>query len=234
MTKDGKQNRFGRFVLDDEQAERITAGDMSAVWEFIEQNRRFLTALAHSWVYKHLAFIPNDIHGSFYKPEELLNQIYVDFPLYKLESEHELFNSIFRSFRGISCGGYLKKHKARQDIEISLEAPLTVSARNGDKSDGSTLKDLLPSLDPLPFDVIANTEHVKKIAPRIFLQLADVFHIDLEHMSEERGATVGDNVRHKAGERLSLEQFQEVIEEIFFGMSFEEVQAYVPNQKHAA
>ena len=46
MTREGKENRFGIFILDDSQVERVQSGDMSAVWEFIEQNRRFLTAWA--------------------------------------------------------------------------------------------------------------------------------------------------------------------------------------------
>ena len=43
MTKDGKENRFGRFVFTDEQAERAEAGDHSVIWEFIEDNRGYLT-----------------------------------------------------------------------------------------------------------------------------------------------------------------------------------------------
>ena len=58
MTRDGKENCFGRFIFEDEQAERIAAGDYSAVWEFMEDNRDFLTGWARKFLRVRFFFLP--------------------------------------------------------------------------------------------------------------------------------------------------------------------------------
>lgn len=197
MTREGKENRFGRFVFEDEQTERVKAGDNSAVWEFIEDNRKFLTAWARKFIRARLGYMGK----GFYEVDEFINQIYVDFPLYRVNNEKALFCEIFGSFLGISCGGYRNRRNARKDREESLEAPLSVSRRSGDKEDGGGLRDLLPSCEPTPYEVIERREHIKEIAPLFFSEI---------------GRACGKN-----GER-----FRDIIEEVFFGMSFEEVQGY--------
>ncbi len=221
MTKDGKENRFGRFVFEDGQAERVAAGDYSAVWEFMEDNGKYLLNWARKFVRTRLSFLPEDRHGSFYKPEELINQIYVDFPFYTLESEKTLANGVWRSFRGITCGGFLRFWKARHNRETSFDAPLTVSERNGEKTDGNTLKDLLPSREPPPDEVIEKREHVEEVAPRFYHEIGRLFG---ENGTESGGATVGELIAFQAGRQASA--FQDVIEEVFYGYTFEEVQAY--------
>lgn len=221
MTKDGKENRFGRFIFEDEQAERVAAGDYSAVWEFMKDNGHFIFCCARSFIFKRLLRFPSN----FYDAQEYVQQIYVDFITYDLTGERSIVMGIYGSFYRLMYGG---KHEIIS--RISLDAPARIYARNGDQEEGATLGELLPSCDPLPFDVIANLEHVKKIAPRIFLQLADVFQIDLHHMNEGNGATIGDIIRVKQGRKSSLEEFREVVEEIFHGMTFEEVAAYAQSK----
>lgn len=202
MTRDGEENRFGFLVLDDEQAERMQAGDMSAVWEFIEQNRLFLTRWARKFIRVRLAYMPQ----GYYEVDELLNQIYVDFPYYNIENRKMLCVSIFRSFFFISGGGLSGKRKIRENKEISLDAPRGITSRSGDSENGDALSALLPSREPTPYEALERREHIQEIAPHFFSEI---------------GKVCGKNG----------ETFREVIEEVFFGMSFEEVQAYATTRK---
>lgn len=225
MTKDGKENRFGRFIFEDGQAQRVAAGDNSAAWEFVEDNFKYLLNWVRKFVRNRLSFLPEDMHGSFYKPEELINQIYVDFPFYTIESEKALANGIWRSFRGITCGGFLRFWKARHNKETSFEAPLTVSERSGEKADGNTLKDLLPSREPLPDEVLEKEEHVREVAPSYYREIGRLFGED-KPAEETGGATIGEMLAAKNGSGTGASPFQDVIEEVFFGYTFEEVKAY--------
>lgn len=222
MTKDGKVNRFGRFIFEDEQVERARAGDYSVIWEFIEDNHKYIWNWARKFVRTRLSFFPADRHGSFYKPEELINQIYVDFPYYTLESEKTIGNGIWRSFRGITCGGFLRFWKARQSKEMSLDAPFTVSERGGDKEEGNALKDILPSREPSPDAILERQEHVQEVAPRYFHEIGRLF--EQSGAESDSGATIGEILAHSAGRQVSA--FQDIIEEVFFGYTFEEVKGY--------
>lgn len=211
MTKNGEANRFGRFIFADEQAERVHAGDMSAVWEFIEDNFKYLMCWAKKYIRNELSFMPEDMYGSFYQPEELINQIFVDFPFYKLDSEKSLGISIFCSFKGISCGGYKRSWHAQRQ-EVSLEQPY------GEEKDGDTLKDLLPSRELIPSEELIRHEHVKEIAPHYFQEIGKLFR------SDGNGATVGELLAYNQSKQASA--FQDVIEEVFFGYTYEEIEAY--------
>lgn len=197
MTKQGEPNRFGHFVFTDEQAERVAAGDMSAVWEFIEDNRKFLTNWARKFLRNRFWFLPR----GYYEEDELLNQIFVDFHLYCLDSEKSIGISIFRSFIKIGCGGYAYYYKDKLAF-TSLDAPVSVSSRNGETESGATIGELLASREPTPYEVLARKEHIKEVAPRFFVELGKVC-----------GKNGGD-------------AFRDVIEEVFFGMTFEEVKRY--------
>ncbi len=218
MTREGEPNVFGRFTFTAEQARRVKAGDMTAAWEFIEDNRKFLTNWARRFIRINLAFMPD----GYYEADELLNQIFVDFPLYRLESEKGLISGIYRSFRGISCGGYARS-RYRMGYEKSIDAPLAVSERSGDIENGDTMKDLLPSREPTPSAALEAKEHVKEIAPRYFRELGRIF----KKKKSAGGATVGEMLAAKNGERaIACSAFETVIEQIFFGYSFEEIRRY--------
>lgn len=197
MTRDGKENCFGRFIFEDEQAERIAAGDYSAVWEFMEDNRDFLTGWARKFLRVRFFFLPK----GFYEADELFNQIYVDFPHYNADCEKAIFKGIFRSFFHIGYGGYLRN---RQSIGtyISLDAPCEISRRAGETEGGATIGELLASQELTPGEEMERREHVKEIAPRFFAEI---------------GKICGKNGR---------EAFRDVIEEVFFGLTFEEVERY--------
>ncbi len=215
MTKDGKENRFGRFVFTDEQAERAEAGDHSVIWEFIEDNRGYLTGWAKKFIRRKLDFLPR----GYIEADEMLNQIYVDFPFYNLESGNSLRISIHRSYIGITCGGILRSgtnHGRR--IETSIDAPQSVSVRSGDVSDGSTLKDLLPSGEPTPLQVLENKEHMQELMPHYFREIGRIF-------KQDGGATVGELLEF-AEKGEAKNGFQDVIEEVFFGYTFDEVKEY--------
>ena len=141
MTREGEPNVYGIYIFTPEQARRIKAGDMTAAWEFIEDNRGFLTRWAKKFIRINLAYMPD----GYYEADELLDQVYIDLPLYRLDNHNGLRKGIFNSFYGISCGGCSHYYKQRKHYESSLDAPLSVSGRSGDSEDGGTLKDLLPS-----------------------------------------------------------------------------------------
>lgn len=197
MTKDGQENRFGRFVFEDEQAERVKAGDYSAVWEFIEDNRKFLTSWARKFLYVRLYFLPQ----GYYEVDELLNQIFVDFPQYPLDNEKTVATGIFRSWFQIGNGGY-RCWKKSAYAYISLDAPVDVSSRSGDRESGATIGELLASREPTPYEAIARKEYIKEIAPKMFAEL---------------GKVCGKN---------GAEAFRDVVEEVFFGFTFEEIESY--------
>ena len=171
---------------------------MTAAWEFIEDNRGFLTRWAKKFIRINLAYMPD----GYYEADELLDQVYIDLPLYRLDNHNGLRKGIFNSFYGISCGGCSHYYKQRKHYESSLDAPLSVSGRSGDSEDGGTLKDLLPSPEPTPYEVLAAKEHVKEIAPRYFAEI---------------GKVCGKN---------GGEVFRDIIEAVFFGFTFEEVERY--------
>lgn len=225
MTTTGEENRYGWLTLDDEQAARIAAGDMSAVWEFIEQNHDKLTNWARKFIRNKLFFLPFD----FYEADEFINQIYVDFPYYKLDDERALTISIFHSFRGISCGGCKRYYKAKTAREISLNTPLTTSARSGDKSDGDELANFLPCHEPTPSEALERKEHVKEIAPRYFHEIKRYFGQD-EQQTRQSEATIGEMLAAQNGEEAPYDAFRDVIEEIFFGFTFEEIRTFAKRQ----
>lgn len=220
MTKDGKENRFGRFIFTDEQAERVQAGDRSVIWEFIEDNYKYLYRWARRFIRNRLYFLP----CGYVEAEEMINQIYVDFPLYSPESEKTLGSGIFNSFMGITCGGILRNWTARHNKEISVDATLSVSKRSGERAEGNTLKDLLPSREPPPDEVIEKREHVREIAPRYFYEIGRLFEQNGTEL--ESGATVGEMLAYNEMKRKRRGEFQDVIEEVFFGYTFEEVEDY--------
>lgn len=201
MTKDGKENRFGRFIFEDEQAERIAAGDYSAVWEFIENNRIFLTGWARKFLRVRFFFLP---YG-FYEVDEMINQIFVDFPHYNAACEKDIFKGIFRSFFQVGYGGYLRNRKS-VNAYISLDKSCGISSRTGETESGATIGELLASREPTPYEAIAQKEHIKEIAPRFFAEI---------------GKICGKNGR---------EAFRDVIEEVFFGLTFEDVERYAKGQ----
>ena len=214
MTKDGTANRFGRFIFTDEQAERAEAGDRSVIWEFIEDNRGYLTGWAKKFIRNKLSFLP----CGYVEADEMLNQIYVDFPFYRLKNEKWIAYSVASTFRGITAGGIIRRAKARCNVETSLDKPLSVSERSGDVSDGSTLRDILPSGEPTPLQAIERKEYIQEIAPRYFHEIGRLFKRD-------GGATVGELLEF-AENGEAKDGFQDVIEEVFYGYSFEEVKAY--------
>ena len=197
MTRDGKENCFGRFIFDEEQAARIAAGDYSPVWEFIEDNREFLKGWARKFLRVRFFFLP---YG-FYEVDELLNQIFVDFPHYVADCEKAIFKGIFQSFFNIGFGGFLRRNRS-VCVTISLDAPCEISSRAGETESGATIGELLASREPTPYEAIAQKEHIKEIAPRFFAEI---------------GKVCGKNGR---------EAFRDVIEEVFFGLTFEEVERY--------
>lgn len=207
-----------------EQLERAKAGDMAAIGQFIEDNYRFLRGWAWNVLDKYSGVIPKNE----YEPQDCINQVCVDFPYYDFDTIDSLVLCMFRSYIGVAHGGINGKHTYHKCNErtISLDTPIGISSRTGERENGSTLGDLLPSREPLPFDVVENKEHVKKIAPAIYRELANVFGVDIEHEEESGTASIGDILRQKQGKKTSFEQFQETIEEVFFGMTFEEVQNY--------
>ena len=196
MTRDGKENCFGRFIFDEEQAARIAAGDYSAVWEFIEDNREFLTGWARKFLRVRFFFLP---YG-FYEVDELLNQIFVDFPHYVADCEKAIFKGIFQSFFNIGFGGFLRRNRS-VCVTISLDERTGISRRGGDQEEGYTIAELLHN-EPTPYEVLEQKEHIKEIAPRFFAEI---------------GKVCGKNGR---------EAFRDVIEEVFFGLTFEEVERY--------
>lgn len=201
MTRDGKENRFGRFIFEDEQAERIAAGDYSAVWEFIEDNRDFLTGWARKFLRVRFFSLPR----GFYEVDELLNQIYVDFPHYNAEGDIAIFKGIFRSFFNIGFGGFLRRGRSVR-VSISLDKPITNFSRDGATESGATIGELLASRNPTPCEEIERKEYIKEVAPRFFAEI---------------GKICGKN---------GSEAFHDVIEEVFFGLSFEEVERYAKSK----
>ncbi len=197
MTKDGKENRFGRFIFEDKQAERIAAGDYSAVWEFMEDNGDFLRGWARKFVRNQFYFLP----CGFYEADELFNQVAVDFPHYHADCDTAIFKGIFRSFFHIGYGGFLRKRRSAS-ANISLDEPIGISNRSGETESGATIGELLAIREPTPCAVLAQKEHIKEIAPRFFAEI---------------GKICGKN---------GAEAFRDVIEEVFFGMTFEEVESY--------
>lgn len=197
MTKDKTPNRFGRFIFEDEQAERVAAGDMSAVWEFLEDNRQYLTRWARKFLSVRLWFLPQ----GYYEVDELLNQVYIDFSQYPLDNEKTVATGIFRSWFRIGYGGYKGSEKSA-NAYISLDASLDVSSRSGDRESGATIGELLASREPTPYEALESKEYVKEIAPKMFAEL---------------GKVCGKNGR---------EAFRDVVEEVFYGFTFEEIERY--------
>lgn len=197
MTKDGKQNRFGRFIFSDEQAERVAAGDYTAVWEFLEDNRKYLTGWAHTFIRNRFVLMPS----GYYEADEMLNQVFVDFPLYPLESEKSIAIGIFRSWLQIDCGGY-RCYRKSKIASISLDTPVDIASRSGDTESGATIGELLASRELTPYERIERREHVKEIAPKFFAEL---------------GRICGKNGR---------EAFRDIVEEVFYGFRFEEIERY--------
>lgn len=194
MTRDGKENRFGVFVFDDSQVERVRAGDMSAVGEFIEQNYTFLQRWARKFIRNRLFTFPQD----YYEAEEFVNQVFVDFSFYDLSDVRTLVKSINRSFFGIGCGGYCNANKFRS-CTLSLNSRIGISSRSGERENGAELGDLLSAGVLSPLEALEQKEDIEENAPYIFREVGRVF----DKRSKE---------------------FREVIETIFVGMSFEEVQ----------
>ena len=209
MTTDGKQNRFGRFIMDEEQAERIAAGDMSAVWAFIENNRMYLTRWARKFLRVRLYFLPK----GYYEEDDLLNQIYVDLPFYDLSGEKGLGISVFRSFMSIDCGG-IRFRKKRQRHTDSLDAPLSVAARSGDKEDGGTLQDLLPNREPTPEEAFIRRETDEALIPRAVCALSDAL---------SDGGTMTEKMKS---------ELADLLEYVFVGYTFEQLLAK-SNARHA-
>ena len=166
MTRDGKENRFAWLTLDDEQAERIAAGDVAAVGEFIEQNRKKLTGMARRILRNYTNVIP----ANEYEVDDCINQICVDFTYYDFTDGRTLAFSIFRSFIGIAHGGYTAGiySKSKKQQPLSLDVPIGVSERSGEKEDGKSLADLLPSREPSPYEMVAQKEHSRR-SRRIFI-----------------------------------------------------------------
>ena len=229
MTKDKTPNRFGRFIFEDEQAERVAAGDMSAVWEFIEDNRQHLTRWARKYIRYNLSFFFFFMHGKFYKPDDLINQICVDFPLYTIDNEKTLGRGIYCSFKGITSGGYRGSFHGQQ-AEIRLDAVTSIIKRNGQTEKADTIKDMLPSREPTPEQALFTKEHVKELAPRYFHEIGRIFGRNTRKAFYE-GATVAEILAYEGGEvEIQVESFRDVIEEVFFGYTFEEVERYAKRQ----
>lgn len=197
MTKDGKENRWGKFYFTDEQADRAMAGDTSVAWEFVQDNYTYLYRWARKFVRNRFWYMPR----GYYEAEELVNQVYVDFPLYNLLTEKSLAISIWRSYMWVGCGGFAR-YDRNVHPRLSLDAPCGITSRSGDSEDGDTLGNLLPSREPTPYEVLAMKEHIQEIAPRFFAEL---------------GKVCGKN---------GGEPFRDIVEEVFFGLSFEEVKRY--------
>lgn len=219
MTRDGKENRFAWLTLDDAQAERIAVGDVAAVGEFIEQNRKKLTGMAR----RVLRNYPNVIPANEYEVDDCINQICVDFPYYDFTDGRTLAFSIFRSFIGIAHGGYRKNLFGRANFRtLSLDKPASVSQRSGDTEDGETLGERMQSNEPTPYEIVAEREHVEEIAPRFYYEIKRLFGGDDE---KSDGATVGEILAAREGEKPPYDPFCDVIEEIFKGYLFEQVRA---------
>ena len=220
MTKEGKENRFAWLTLDEEQAERIAAGDMSAVGEFIEQNRKKLTGMARKMLRNYTNVIP----ANEYEADDCIDQICVDFPYYDFTDGRTLAFCIFRSFVGVAHGGYSAGIYAKRKREqpLSLDAPLDISERSGEKEDGASLSDLLPSREPSPYEVVAEREHIEEIAPHFYHEIKRLFG---GNGAQDGGATIGEILAAKNGGE-ACNPFRDIIEEIFFGLSYEEVKAY--------
>lgn len=134
--------------------------------------------------------------------KEYLNQVFVDFPQYSLDNEKTIGKSIFSSFFMIGCGGYGKYRKDKY-AAVSLDAPLYVSSRSGERESGATIGELLASQEPTPYEVLERKEYMKEIAPKMFAGL------------------------EKACGKNGCEVFRDVVEEVFFGLTFEEVERHV-------
>lgn len=192
-----------------EQLERAKAGDMAAIGQFIEDNDRFLRGWAWNVMNKHPGVIPKNE----YEPQDCINQVCVDFPYYEFDTIEKLVLCMFRSYIGVAHGGIKGKRVYKDDNECttSLDAPLGISKRSGERENGATLGDLLPNGEPSPLDVLERREHVKEIAPLIYRELANLFSVNSEPNDTKK---------------QNFTRLRETIEEIFCDMTFEEVRAY--------
>lgn len=203
------------FKLCSELVVRMAAGEMSALFEFVESNIKFLTG----WAVKVLRNYTNVVPANEYEAGDCINQIFVDFIYYDFSDVFHLLCSIFRSFVGVASGGISKSIwcKLRNQQPISLDTPLNISQRSGDKKESCTLGEMLASDEPSPLEVIETDEHIKEIAPRYFNELGRIFGVDTS------GATIGELLAFKGKE---FSGFRDVVEEVFRGYTFEEVRTY--------
>lgn len=222
MTTTGEKNRYFPFKLTEECAARMAAGEMTALASFVEENRSFLTR----WARKILRNYTNVIPAGQYEEADCINQMFVDFSFYDYSNGEMLIRSIFRSYIGIAYGGFKRTVYGKSDYRTqSLDAPMSVSGRSGDKSDGDELGSILPSRDPIPSEVLERKEHVQEIAPYIFHEVGRIFGHDQRRKFQDE-ATIGEMLAAQKGEEAPYDAFRDVIEEVFFGLTFEEVRRY--------
>lgn len=208
------------FSMTDELAARMAAHEMEACADFVEQNRKFLAGWARKMLRDHTNVIP----ANEYEEGDCIDQIFVDFVYYDYSGAKMLVRSIWRSFIGVAHGGYGARVYARSKKEqaLSLDAPIEISARSGEKDSGASIADVIPSREPSPYEVVAEREHVEEIAPHFYHEIKRLFGNDPE---EQGGATIGEILAAKSGGKAG-DPIRDIIEEIFFGLSYEEVKAY--------
>ncbi len=218
MTTDGKPNIYGNVVLDVEQVERIKAGDSATCWAFVEQNHRFFYCWARKFISTHAERFRN------YEIAEFVGQIFVDCQYYKYDDAKSIRCSIYHSFQLIEAGGYLAKGSIRG--EIILDSPLRTYSRSGEMQDGVTIGEMIVSREPTPDIIIEAQEHIEEIAPRFYREIKR----EIYRHEDTNEATIGELLRFQKGfEQSRSERFQNIIEDVFFGLTFEEVQEYAKN-----
>ena len=102
----------------------------------------------------------------------------------------------------------------------------TYRAATATKEDGATLAERLQSREPTPSEVVERKEHVAEVAPHIFHEVGRIFGRNTRKVFCDE-ATVGELLAFEGGVvEIQVDPFRDVIEEIFFGLTFEQVRAY--------
>ncbi len=204
MGTDGKENQFEGWTLDEEQADEIKKGNPLAIWAFILQNYAFL----RNWARK---FIRNSKYLRCYQVDEFINQIFVDCPYYNFSDGGTVRKSVFVTFRRTDRGGYLKEYRSAVP-KIWLDAPAPLSSKG---ESGATIGELLASREPTPEQRCMQREQVEECIPRMYSELKRIY---IEQANKRA--------------RTREQQFTEILEYIFPGMTFEEVERYAICMAH--
>lgn len=189
------------FVIEEGQIELIKQSDKNAMAKFIIENERFL----RGWAFNFLALRKLRRNSCFYEIDDLVNQLFVDMPLFNFANKKALFVSVTRSFLGVPFGGYRFSNK--RDISVSsFDDFVKGSSRTGERIEGSRYGEFVASSDLSPLEVIEQEEHCNEVLLSVFNQLQDV---SLSRTSKKR-----------------FKELLNLVEYIFPNYTFEEVCVY--------